>query len=73
MAFAVALGGAVMTVMDFRAHRSRFWLSGGINIFSFDRATSPRLFWASTVINTILIALLMIVSLAAMVLPDSGA
>jgi hypothetical protein len=71
LGLAVSLGGVAATLGDFRTGRSRFWLSGGVNMFTFDRIASPMLFWASTVANILLLALLTFGSTAAMLLPGA--
>jgi hypothetical protein len=69
MAFAVCLWGAAITRRDFRAGRSRFWLSGGINMFEASREQDPAWFWAFTAINAVLIAGLLAVSALLVIVP----
>ena len=69
LALAVALPGGAMTLGDYRDGKSRFWLSGGVNMFTFERRANPLLFWASTVINVALIAALTLVCGVMLVLP----
>ena len=69
LALAVALPGGAMTLGDYRDGKSRFWLSGGVNMFTFDRTASPLLFWASTAVNVLMIAALTIVCGFMLVLP----
>ncbi len=69
LALAVALPGGAMTLGDYREGRSRFWLSGGVNMFTFERRASPLLFWVSTAVNVLMIAALAIVCALMLVLP----
>lgn len=62
LTFGVSLWGAAITRQDFRAGRSRFWLSGGINMFEARRDANPAWFWAFTAINAVLIGALLAVS-----------
>ncbi len=69
LALAGALPGGAMTLGDYRAGKSRFWLSGGVNKFTFDRRTSPAFFWASTAANAVLIVALTLVCAVMLVQP----
>ncbi len=69
LALAVLLPGGVMTLGDYREGRSRFWLSGGVEMFTFDRRKNPASFWASTVINAVLIVAVGLVCAVMIALP----
>ena len=69
LGLAIVLGGAVITLQDFRSSVSRFWLSGGVNMFTFRRDAAPALVWASTLANGVLIGLVILGSVAALLLP----
>ena len=69
LALAVVLPGGALTLGDYRDGRSRFWLSGGVNMFTFQRRDNPLLFWASTVINILMIVAMTIVCAVMLVLP----
>ncbi|OYY89258.1 MAG: hypothetical protein B7Y45_12875 [Sphingomonas sp. 28-66-16] len=68
---AVGLGGAAMTLGDFRRRQSRFWLSGGVNMFTFDRDRDPMMFWGSTIANWLLIGLITAGGALAVLLPGA--
>ncbi len=69
LGLAVLVPGAMITWNDFRAGQSRFWLTGGLNMFKADRLQSPLFFWAFTAINTVLITALIAVCALIVVLP----
>ena len=69
MTLAVCLWGASITRQDYREGRSRFWLSGGINMFEARRDQDPIWFWAFTAINAGLVTALLSVSILMLLLP----
>ena len=69
LALAVLLPGGAMTVGDYRDGKSRFWLSGGVEMFTFDRRTNPALFWASTLANAVLIMALTLICGVMLIVP----
>lgn len=69
MTLAISLWGASITRQDFRSGRSRFWLSGGVNMFEARRDRNPAWFWAFTAFNGALIAALLVVSVLMILVP----
>ncbi|WP_267387049.1 hypothetical protein [Sphingomonas sp. GC_Shp_3] len=69
LALLIVVPGAFMTRQDYRNGVSRFWLSGGIDMFTFRRYADPAFFWGSTIVNVMLIGLILLGAVAALILP----
>jgi hypothetical protein len=65
----IVLWGTILTREDYRRGVSRFWLSGGVSMFTFRRDATPRLFWASLITNILFIGAVLMGAIGLIALP----